>query len=507
MIFKQRLLRYSSLSVLLLSVINPNICLAASPLKGDTPKEQYIQTIDYIARTAKDIYCYWDIKKEQHQVDWQTIIDNAKRQIDETTTFEQFQQILTQIAAGVHDGHVNYIYPGKWAFYAPISVKKLPEGYYIAKVERDKMGPYSVDVEPGDKVVAVNNKPIDDYIEELGQTISASTNHARQSYAASALPALNKFKEAPEDNLNLTVEKYLSKEVKTVSLPWVRYPNSSATNPELADVVQTKILPGNIGVLTITAMSFGEEPPPMIAYIKQQLAGLKNTKALIIDVRNNGGGWGEIGDSVVAHFITEKVKRYKAQLKNSYQAIYDRPELLERFDQTDPSVYEFSEWIDFDIQPLAKDKPLYGKPVYVLTNERCFSACDTFVDSFSSNHIGKVLGAQTGGGTGYPLWFELPWHFGNFRFSILRGYSNHDRYLEGVGTIPDIYTYQTPRDLYHQVDGEMIGAYNYVMNELSGTKDIHFAEKAGDLSANFALKQAEIVPYYLEEAYWQKVQQ
>ncbi|WP_419420767.1 S41 family peptidase [Legionella sp. D16C41] len=476
-------------------------------LKADSPKEQYLQTIDYVAKMAKDIYCYWDIKKKQHNVDWQAIVDDAKSKVNDHTNFSQFQQILTVVASSLHDGHVNYIPDSlQRVFYTPIRVKKLPSGYYISQVEQDKMWPYPIDIEPGDKVLAVNDQLIDTYIQEKSKMMSASTPHALQSYTASAIHALDKFNDAPANNLKLTLEKYTTQQVKTVELPWINYQKTDLDNEALSDIVQTKILPGNIGVLTLTAMHHESGKDALIAFVKKTMTTLKNTKALIVDVRNNGGGYGEIGDSVVAHFINKKVRRYQAQLKNSSQAMYARPELAELFQQTDPSVSEYSEWVDYDIEPLSKDKPAYAKPVYVLTNERCFSACDTFVDSFSSNHIGKVLGAQTGGGTGYPLWFQLPWQFGNFRFSILRGFSNHNRYLEGVGTIPDVEIYNTPRDLFHNLDGELIRAYNFVMNELNHTNKVQYANKKTDLTAHFSMKQSKIIPFYVEEAYWQKVQ-
>ncbi len=493
--------------VLMFCCVGATHAVPAMPIKADSQKERYLQTIDYISKMAKDIYCYWDIKQEQDDVDWQGIIGDAKAKVTEETTFAQFQQILTRIAASVHDGHVNYI-PDSFrrVFYVPIRVKKLPEGYYIAQVEQSKMWPYPVDIEPGDKVLAVNAQPIDAYIEEKSKMISASTDHALKSYTASAMHALGKYKDAPEDNLRLTVEKFATQQVKTVELPWVSYQRFSFDGDSLSDIVQADILPSNIGVLTLTSMHHNAGRNAHIAYIKKAMDSLKNTRALIIDVRDNGGGFGEIGDSVVAHLVNEKVVRYKAQLKNSYQAIYARPNLVELFKQTDPSISEYSEWVDYDIKPLSTDKPIYDKPVYVLTNEGCFSACDTFVDSFSSNHLGKVLGAQTGGGTGYPLWFELPWEFGNFRFSILRGYSNHDRYLEGLGTIPDVEIYNTPRDLYHQLDGELISAYNLVMKELAPAGLVKPDLKTANIQAYFAIKQSQIVPFYLKEAYWQKVQ-
>ena len=120
-------------------------------------------------------------------------------------------------------------------------------------------------------------------------------------------------------------------------------------------------------------------------------------------------------------------------------------------------------------------------------------------------HLGQVLGAQTGGGTGYPLWFELPWNFGDFRFSILRGYSNHDRYLEGVGTIPDVPLTNTVKAIHQQTDGILMSAYEHVVRFLGRNQPMTQLDK-GMIKQHFAVKPKPIVPYFEEEAYWHSVQ-
>jgi len=185
------------------------------------------------------------------------------------------------------------------------------------------------------------------------------------------------------------------------------------------------------------------------------------------------------------------------------QVIFSRPELVDIFTQIDPNNDTYSEWQDVMITPIGnhEDQAYYTKPVYVLTNERCFSACDTFVDSFSSNKLGQVLGTQTGGGTGYPLWIDLPYDFGNFRFSVLRGYSNHDRFLEGTGTIPDVYIQNTPHDLYNKVDGELVRAYQHVMQQLGIKQSANTM-----LNLSFAEAPSKVIPYVIEQEQRQQLQ-
>lgn len=465
---------------------------------------KYNRTIDYIEKMGKDIYCYWDIKKEQFGVDWQQVIATARNKINENTTDGQFEAILTQIASSLHDGHVNYIYSKNQVYYVPIDVKPLGSDYYISAVDSEDFFPTTPDLNPGDKLISINGIAIDEYIKDRSHYVSGSTANSIASYAASSINSLPKFKKAPQTTMVITVEDYLTKQVKKIELPWLIYNrNFKAQSSSSADVVQAKILPGNIGVLTLTKMHHDDGMAAHIAAIKQAMVSLKNTDALIVDVRNNGGGWGEIGDTVVGHLIKKPVRRYQIQLKNSMQVIFSRPELVDIFTNIDPNNDTYSEWQDVMIAPIGNQngQPFYSKPAYVLTNERCFSACDTFVDSFSSNKIGLVLGTQSGGGTGYPLWIDLPYNFGNFRFSVLRGYSNHDHFLEGTGTIPDVYIQNTPHDLYNKVDGELLRAYQYVTQKL-GIKQ-NQAVLAGQA---FKPQSTKIIPYVIAQEQRQQLQ-
>lgn len=188
-------------------------------------------------------------------------------------------------------------------------------------------------------------------------------------------------------------------------------------------------------MLRLSRMAHEDGKTALINAVKAEMKALKNTRALIIDVRNNGGGWGEIGDTIVGHLVDHKVRRYQAQLKNSNQALVERPNLAE------------------------------------------------------------ILG----GGTGYPLRIELPWGYGHFRLSILRGYSNHGRFIEGTGTIPDVEIHDTLVNIAREIDGKLLDSYRFVLNELNDNQlNSSFISTPG-LLAEFSSGNEEIVPYTVEE--------
>lgn len=116
----------------------------------------------------------------------------------------------------------------------------------------------------------------------------------------------------------------------------------------------------------------------------------QNCKALIIDVRDNGGGAMTNVETLVARFISEK-----------HLAGYIRH-------KTGPGHGEFSEPYPIEYEPAAAGHVMWHKPVAVLTNRSCFSAANDFVSVMKSLPNVRIVGARTGGGGGLPFSSEIP---------------------------------------------------------------------------------------------------
>lgn len=117
---------------------------------------------------------------------------------------------------------------------------------------------------------------------------------------------------------------------------------------------------------------------------------------LIIDVRSNGGGSQQNGLNIASRLTDEEL-------------IYAR----QRF-KTGPSRTDFTPWAPLRITPHSGEKYL-GK-VAILTNRRSYSATTFFSQMMRSLPQARLLGDQTGGGGGIPVFAELPngW---TYRFS------------------------------------------------------------------------------------------
>lgn len=147
-----------------------------------------------------------------------------------------------------------------------------------------------------------------------------------------------------------------------------------------------KRMPGNIAYLYIPSFStpIGETNLDWILHY------FKDCDAMVIDVRDNGGGLLTNVETLVSRFIDAEIC-----------AGYIRHKI-------GPGHDDFSEPRAVVYKP-AKDRihwPL--RPVVVVTNRSCFSAANDFVSVMKSLPNVVVVGAPTGGGSGMPFSGELP---------------------------------------------------------------------------------------------------
>ncbi|OIP83537.1 MAG: peptidase S41 [Porphyromonadaceae bacterium CG2_30_38_12] len=113
-----------------------------------------------------------------------------------------------------------------------------------------------------------------------------------------------------------------------------------------------------------------------------------NCEALIIDVRNNGGGYLDLAEQFASYFFKEKTLTAYIQHK------------------------EGNGHSDFS-KPVAIYTPghktlQWQRPVAVLTNRMSYSATNAFVVRMKMANHAIIVGDQTGGGGGLPMSSELP---------------------------------------------------------------------------------------------------
>lgn len=154
------------------------------------------------------------------------------------------------------------------------------------------------------------------------------------------------------------------------------------------------ILPQNVGYVRYD--SFAD--PIGEGNLDNVLFYLDPCDALIIDIRNNGGGDMTNVETLVRRFITERTLAGYISHK------------------TGPGHDDFSKPYAYYFDPAEKGRIMWGKPVAVLTSRGTFSAANNFVSIMQYIPGVSIIGSTTGGGSGMPFNSELPNGWG-VRFS------------------------------------------------------------------------------------------
>lgn len=174
-------------------------------------------------------------------------------------------------------------------------------------------------------------------------------------------------------------------------------------------------LPANIGYLKLSGFAQDEAGA---ALIDAAIRLLKDTDALIIDLRANGGGGGAADEELLGQLSAAPIPMATIHWRN--------PDGSETLWQRKPRT--------------PAGGPLYAdKPVFVLTAHYTFSAAEGFAYDLKNAHRAVLVGETTGGGAN-PSNRPVPLSYG-FRIFIPNGRVVHPTTgtnWEGVGVAPDV---------------------------------------------------------------------
>lgn len=144
-------------------------------------------------------------------------------------------------------------------------------------------------------------------------------------------------------------------------------------------------LPGNIGYIDIATFGFIDD----LDRLDRIMNDMMNTRALIIDLRGNGGGFPSVTDGLFGRLIEHDVPRFNMVAADG------------TFERT--------------IGPKPRGKT-YTKPVVMLTDSLTFSASNYLAQRLAYHKRGTLIGGKTGGGAASPdqgvvlvpgIWFQV----------------------------------------------------------------------------------------------------
>jgi retinol-binding protein 3 len=180
---------------------------------------------------------------------------------------------------------------------------------------------------------------------------------------------------------------------------------------------ELKRLDGNIGYLKMSAFSDAEQGGPTVA---GAMAFLANTDALIIDLRENSGGYAAMVTLLASYFFDGEPAVHLNDLEWRKAGTRD---------------YTLTQWWVFPSVP----GPRYvGKEVYVLTSHDTPSAAEEFAYDLQTQKRATVVGETTWGGANPGEVLSLGDHFQVFMPTGHAVNPITKTNWEGLGVKPDI---------------------------------------------------------------------
>jgi hypothetical protein len=220
------------------------------------------------------------------------------------------------------------------------------------------------------------------------------------------------------DLYDVTKDKHMRVSAPGVSLAPAGSPPRSPPPRSQGGVVRADRLAGNIGYIEVVGF------PPTDAFklgVDPSMAALKDTKALIVDIRRNGGGSPDAVAYLVSHFLDGSKP----------------PIVINDFIGRTPGTKDFTTRQSFSVKTPVS---YLGKPVYVLTSVRTFSGGEEFAYDIQAFKLGTLVGETTGGGANpggvMPIGSQLGIFMPNGRPVNPVTKTN----WEGVGVVPDVKT-------------------------------------------------------------------
>jgi carboxyl-terminal processing protease len=280
---------------------------------------------------------------------------------------------------------------------------------------------------PGDVVMKIEGKPVDDYFKELARYFTASDERARQARLVWTLASI-----IPN---NYTAEI----QTKSGSVKKLAVDRQHLTiTPQVVKTESRWLEPNRIGYIKIPSFNSPEFERDALVQLKEYI----HAQAIIVDVRGNGGG---STPSRLTAALMNKPYRWWTEgtpvtvgLFRYYSEARPSIELNEYFRNAQLT------WQSEEVQP---DSGAFNGAIIILADRNTGSAAEDFTVPFKDNGRGLIIGEATNGSTGQPYMYN----FGDgisIGIGTKRAYMPNGSEFEGVGIMPDIRVPVQREDLY-----------------------------------------------------------
>ncbi|SEA60742.1 S41 family peptidase [Psychroflexus halocasei] len=464
-------------------------------------KEQALEDIDEFIALLETESSYYQLSDFDFEARYTQIRDNIQKKDSVRIDFLAYE--FEKIIAETIDRHANIRFKKSKNkssntpdLYFPFVVSSL-NGKVVVLREKKSKNEYQFVKKKYPYLKSINGILIDDFLEKYAYRRKLSPKQAQLTDALLDLKRTGKLYQKQDEEIPEKIDLVLTKGQKDfeMKLPlsrekhdWfhlgsLRYHKEMKTffrdkNFDLSQLDQW--LTDSIAYLAIPAMQSYRRNTKLEAYLKNTIEKSRNAKALIVDLRGNGGGTREILNTLSAYFVqpeqspwvanvahvrsdqrlNEDMSSMRGRFLFNYDSEFlsdDDREAIDAFSKNFEAKYNFDKKkfsSPFYMVLNSGEKP-FKTPVYLLVNEESFSAASVFTSAFKGLPNVKVAGVTTNGSSGRSVRFYLKNSNIRVKLSTMLSFQRNGKTLDGNGTQPDVLIERREAQVLGQKDTQL----------------------------------------------------
>jgi C-terminal processing protease CtpA/Prc len=390
-------------------------------LKKNLSKAEFLENFDILCQAIDRYYSFFEHKR----IDWNKIIDRYRLRVLQVKTADEFYTLMYQLVRELKDCHswlCNYPRAALQSYSPEITIRKIKDTAVAADVSVDSQA-YAKGIRKGSIIVEVDGLSIKDKLEQIRPLMKIYS-----SERAFFEDAYRRLLDGPKGtNVSLRYLPNGKNTLRAVTLTRVDYRPKDLLDPKVPLEKRRFIWFGHhssgYGYIRILSFQGRDE---IADEFDSALEELKDTPGLIIDIRENPGGFGTSQKRIIGRLITAETRVNISYEKNG----------------PDHNDFKIRETCFSPAGPWQ-----YTKPIVLLINTITGSASDLFACRIISTGRVVTIGTPThGNSSGECVYAVL---LCGLVVRISTGYicDTKGRIIETNGNEPDIYVEQSIKDI------------------------------------------------------------
>ena len=364
---------------------------------------------------------------QRPNLDWDGILPLYLPRVARAESHAEYLGLLQEALALLEDAHTGVVGTTGLNDIPAVRIESI-EGRPIVTEVGDTPELVRAGIAAGAEILEVAGVPVKDLFNQRSRRISASTPHDRRERT------YRRLLQGPVGGTIAIRLREPNREPRTISLRCNLRESRSAAPWLSRPVIEYRDLEAGISYVALN--SFGTSR--IVEEFDKHFDRIAASNALILDVRENGGGSTGHGYAIIARLIEDQIADTSIWRTRLYRPTFEawgRP----------------SEWHEGEsgvIQP--RGNLAFTGPVAVLIGPRTFSAAEDFLIPLKATNRAVLVGSATGGSTGQPI--VVPIYQARIRIC-----TKWDRFPDGtefvgVGVQPDIPVERTIDDVERGTD-------------------------------------------------------